>query len=428
MTSEVDDVSDCDVSDTEFRCVDERQRNNEWRRRLKCRLSLLLLIGIHQLTIVPAERFSRARLEWEVVVYDLLREPAGSFEGYYRMTLEMFMVLRALLDPLLQRDAIMAYVSCERTPIDATIILHCTLRWLAGGSMQDLKASGGISKRSFYRSVHAGMVAICVCDTLSYHFPSTLQEIHEAAYSFALLSSHRVVRGCVGAIDGLLVRIRAPRSRETGHVRSYFSGHYHCFGVNVIGVVDHMCRFIHVAVARPGGSSDLTAFNGSAVKPLIERLPHGRFVVGDNAYVCTETLITPYSGSDADPPSHDTFNYHLSQPRIRVEQAFGFMTTRWGIMHKPLRVRLRNLGLVVMTISRVHNFVITHRNRAPEEAEIRPMHCRGVEYKRGYLRTRGNTRRVATTTLRQQMVAYIEENALTRPEENIRRRENEDSE
>jgi len=42
---------------------------------------------------------------------------------------------------------------------------------------------------------------------------------------------------------------------------------------------------------------------------MIQKLPPRRFVVGDNAYDCSETLLTPFSGIEKDDPSKDAFNF-----------------------------------------------------------------------------------------------------------------------
>jgi len=55
------------------------------------------------------------------------------------------------------------------------------------------------------------------------------------------------------------------------------------------------------------------------------------FVV-NNAYICSETLLTPLSGVDKEDPAKDAFNFYLSQLRIRIEQIFGLMTQKWRIL------------------------------------------------------------------------------------------------
>jgi len=56
---------------------------------------------------------------------------------------------------------------------------------------------------------------------------------------------------------------------------------------------------------------------------MVQKLPFRKFVIGDIAYVCSETLLTPFSGLEKDEPAKDAFNFYLSQLRIRIEQTFG---------------------------------------------------------------------------------------------------------
>jgi len=64
---------------------------------------------------------------------------------------------------------------------------------------------------------------------------------------------------------------------------------------------------------------------------MIQKLPPRRFVIGDNAYVCSETLLTPFSGIEKNDPSKDAFKFYLSQLRIHIEQIFGLVTGTWRI-------------------------------------------------------------------------------------------------
>jgi len=54
-----------------------------------------------------------------------------------------------------------------RRPIVAEIILHCTLHYLAGGSVHDIRICAGLSHSSFNRAVHRGLDAINDCPRLS---------------------------------------------------------------------------------------------------------------------------------------------------------------------------------------------------------------------------------------------------------------------
>ena len=49
----------------------------------------------------------------------------------------------------------------------------------------------------------------------------------------------------------------------------------------------------------------------------------GLYGVGDAAYTLMERLLVLFTESQRLDPAKDSFNYYLSQLRIRVEMAFG---------------------------------------------------------------------------------------------------------
>ena len=81
----------------------------------------------------------------------------------------------------------------------------------------------------------------------------------------------------------------------------------------------------------------------------------------------------------------DSFNYFLSQARIRIEMAFGFLTTKWQLLKKPLFVSLSVGSEVLECISRLHNYCIDMRSHDLSEdiAEIIPFESSPLGW--GYL-------------------------------------------
>jgi DDE superfamily endonuclease len=170
-----------------------------------------------------------------------------------------------------------------------------------------------------------------------YHFPRTTEEIDQAASAFQDCSAHNVLQGCVACLDGLLLRIQPPSADETGHVKSYFSGHYQTYGINVQAACDRHGRFVFASLAAPGGANDIAAFRRTGLSDLIEALPIGKYVVGDNAYICTEHLLTPFSGDQRNDNAKDAYNFYLSQLRIRIEMTFVYLSTNGGFSSGPCR-------------------------------------------------------------------------------------------
>jgi hypothetical protein len=230
----------------------------------------------------------------------LMEEGPNAFVRLYRMQHSSFLKLCRFIEPFVSIDEKMSKLRTGgKSPITVEIILHCLLRWLGGGSYLDIRISAGISVASFYRCIHASMKAILLCDALLIHFPTTDNELQTAVDDFKALSTNGVIDGCVACVDGLLLRIQTPSSSETGNVKAFFSGHYQAYGINVQAACDSRCRFVSVCIAAPGGSNDIAAFRKTPLAATLTKLPLGKYIVGDNAYVCSESLLTPFSGKVA---------------------------------------------------------------------------------------------------------------------------------
>ena len=55
--------------------------------------------------------------------------------------------------------------------------------------------------------------------------PAAPQEIEQAARGIQFVSSHRLIKGCVTALDGPLIKIKGPSSKDAaGHVKAFILG------------------------------------------------------------------------------------------------------------------------------------------------------------------------------------------------------------
>ena len=77
------------------------------------------------------------------------------------------------------------------------------------------------------------------------------------------------------------------------------------------------------------------AFTGSSLGMKLENgeLPGWAFLNADAAYQSKKWMVTP-SRSAAD----DDFNYYQSAVRMPIEQCFGVIVRRWGILWRPLEM------------------------------------------------------------------------------------------
>jgi hypothetical protein len=92
-----------------------------------------------------------------------------------------------------------------------------------------------------------------------------------------------------------------------------------------------------------------------------------RFVLfGDNAYLNTPYMATPFTNVANDPNrvSEDNYNFYHSQLQIRVECAFGMLVQRWGILRMaiPLSISVKKVVALVNALAKLHNFCIGESN------------------------------------------------------------------
>ena len=161
------------------------------------------------------------------------------------------------------------------------------------------------------------MDAINNAPALMIHFPTTRDEVVQAAKGFSTISSQACIWNCVAVIDGYHLQIKSPSQNEVKNVRSFFSGHYQTYGVNVQAVCDHNCCFLFIGVAGPGVMGDRDAINQVSLGSLIEELPGLFCAIGDCAYTPSEHLVPICRGDSMEKMArYNNFNFFASQLRI----------------------------------------------------------------------------------------------------------------
>jgi len=295
------------------------------------------------------------RLQWEAFWTKHAGRP--DLRRHLRMSDSSFLRLLSLFRDKLEVDRQMG--SRRGGAILPELCLYACLRYLAGGSYSDIKFFTGISVASLYRVVWKCIDAINECDSLAVKFPTTLDEVKEAAKGFETISTQGCIWNCVSVIDGYHLQIQTPSKNEVRNVRSFFSGHYQTHGLNIQAACDHNCCFTFLGVAGPGVMGDRDAINMVKLGSLVEDLPGLYCVIGDCAYTPSEHLVPIYRGGITS--QNDNFNFFASQLRIRIEMAFGLMVKKWGILARPLSIKMIKIKRLVVAIARLHNFCINER-------------------------------------------------------------------
>ena len=177
-------------------------------------------------------------------------------------------------------------------------------------------------------------------------------------------TSNGILSGCVGALDGWLVRIRCPTLSEVPNPGKYIS-RKGFFAINVQAIVDKDKRILWRHIGSLGSSHDSPVFKESFLARYLDEhvreiIRKGIYLVGDSAYALRPYLLVPFD--NAKPQSkEDGFNYYLSKNRIYVECAFGEIDRRWGIFWKPLEGTLKRHTYTIDAAIRLHNFIVDHR-------------------------------------------------------------------
>jgi DDE superfamily endonuclease len=296
------------------------------------------------------------------LVWDLFCDRHGTrsdFTTHMRMSKASFYELLSLIRHDLEVDETRA--RSRGGAILPELCLYCCLRYCAGGLHSDIRYFIGISKSSFYRVVWKCIDAINKCPALSIDFPTTTDEVIQAAKGFTSISSQGCIWNCVAVLDGYHLQIRAPSKAEVKNVKSFFSGHYQTHGINIQAACDHNCRFVFLGVAGPGVMGDRDALNQIRLGSLIESLPGLYCTIGDCAYTPSEHLVPIFRGENARTARNDNFNFFASQLRIRIEMAFGLMVRKWGLLSRPLEIKVCNIKRLMVAIGRLHNFCIDKR-------------------------------------------------------------------
>ncbi|KAK3275054.1 hypothetical protein CYMTET_16796 [Cymbomonas tetramitiformis] len=207
-----------------------------------------------------------------------------------------------------------------------------TLRYLAGGHYLDIMHLHQVkSHASFYKIIwHVVDVLIMELDDLAefpIDDPAKLKTLSDGFYEL----SGQVVRGCVGALDGIAFKIHKPIQDDSMNPMAYWN-RKGFFAIVCQAIRDADARFRWFTATAQGSCRDSTAWQMTALAGALKvaGLRLGCWIAADDAYGNSDYLLCPYPGRRLDIPE-DSFNYFQSKCRITIERAFGILVARWQI-------------------------------------------------------------------------------------------------
>jgi hypothetical protein len=210
-------------------------------------------------------------------------------------------------------EAIDQATNSSGAPVTLRACLAMTLRWMAGGSYWDISALFGVGQGGFFHErgpLWRTMYALETALKPYLVFDTTEEGCARASAGFKKFAKGRV-DGCVTAVDGLVIRTRAPYLNELDDAadRKAYRNRKGCFGMVAIAGCDSDCIFTFFSCNMSGSTHDASAIHGSAGgrvllgstlapahRNLDRELPVGYFGIGDEAFPNCNTLLTPWSG------------------------------------------------------------------------------------------------------------------------------------
>jgi hypothetical protein len=254
--------------------------------------------------------------------------------------------------------------------ISGEVKLAIALRLLAGGTYLDLSFIFIIGE-SYVHQIFFDVLNNWILDDRlvkinGVNYCKDEARMQAVALDFARASGG-VINGCIGALDGWIVKINKPtKSDGVSNPKSFYSrkGFY---GISVQAIVDSKKQILFRSIESRGAEHDSSAFKHTELYTWLvqnwEHLARKRFYfIGDSAYSLKSFLLTPYDNTRHATPE-DNYNFFHSSSRIVVECAFGEIDLRWGILWSKLRFSLKNNCRIIDACLRLHNYIVDFRER-----------------------------------------------------------------
>jgi hypothetical protein len=199
--------------------------------------------------------------------------------------------------------------------IQPSVRLGIALRFFAGGSNYDIMTTFGVGQADVSKSIWIVVEAVNRTNQLAIEFPRCHEKQHEIARQFQVKSTAGF-DCCAGAVDGILIWIQQPSEADSivsrVGIRKLFCSRKNKFGLNCQAICDAQGKFLDISMMYPGATSDVLAFESSTIYSDLADgvLAPGLCLFGDNAYINSWFMATPFSGFSGG--TKDAYNFYHS--------------------------------------------------------------------------------------------------------------------
>ena len=170
----------------------------------------------------------------------------------------------------------------------------------------------------------------------------------------------------IGCIDGKHIRIECPKL--SGSLYHNYKGF---FSIVLMAICDANYCFTLFDLGQYGSNNDSGILANSEMGELFEinrlfvpkdselndsGIKLSYFLLGDEIFPLKKWLMRPYPGKNASEKER-IYNYRHSRARRCIENAFGIMSARWRIFHKPIRATVGNAEKYTLACLALHNYL-----------------------------------------------------------------------
>ena len=180
------------------------------------------------------------------------------------------------------------------------------------------------------------------------------------------------IPGAYGCIDGTHIFVKRPPSGNIPAPERFYNRKSR-YSINMIAVCDHRYKIRYFSARYPGSVHDARIFNGSFLKQnmLQQFAPERpRFILGDEAFPCSNVLLTPINRVRANTPAKQRYNRRIRKSRWKVEGCFGVLKSRFRVLLSEQRTSLQVTRLVVKAVVILHNFHVMYCNGGLDEIDL----------------------------------------------------------
>ncbi len=160
------------------------------------------------------------------------------------------------------------------------------------------------------------------------------------------------LKNVIGAVDGTHILMKNAPSKDP---EVYFTRKKR-YAIHCQGIVNDRGIFISFDVGWPGSVHDARVFrNSSFYKDHSNLIQEDDYLLGDSAYPISPFLISPFK--DPSSQNQKDFNRFHSSHRVVVENAFGRLKARFGML-RDLDIKTVRMGILFACCAIIlHNFL-----------------------------------------------------------------------